>query len=113
MKLLPLGTVIKTNNNKAIVIGYASNEKDGNETYGYFAVSYPIGFTNTDKVAYIPHDSEFEIVAEGYKTDASEKVLELVAKSLEMMKSVPLEKIEDFNRLYKDAISNIEKGAIE
>ena len=107
MKLLPLGTVMKVNNHKVCIIGYSSVEKESTKA-GYLVVSYPVGFTHIDKVFFIPQDLECTVLAEGYKTGASEKVLDTISKSLEAVKDVPTEELLKFRDIYKKASSGKE-----
>lgn len=101
MKLLPLGSVITVKDRKVSIIGYASVDKDDISTAGYFVVPYPIGFTNIEKVFFIPHNTEFEVVAEGYKTDPSSQVLDMLAKSFEMVKKVPYDDLLRINEAFR------------
>ncbi|WP_195451404.1 DUF4176 domain-containing protein [Anaeromassilibacillus sp. 1001302B_160321_C8] len=93
MKLLPLGSIIKVNNHKVCVIGYGSADKEEKSVCGYFVAVYPVGFTSIDKVLFLPHYADFEVVAEGYKTVPSEKILDTLAKSFEMVEKVPDEEL--------------------
>lgn len=113
MELLPLGTVIQVNNNKAFIIGYSSVEREQVITHGYFVASYPLGFTSVDKMVFIPHDFKFKVLAEGYKTRASEHVLKTLSKSLEMVKTVSYDDLAKFNQLYKESVSSIKEGVLE
>lgn len=101
MKLLPLGTVIEINNCKACVIGYTSIEKESKTVCGYFVVSYPVGFTNIDKVVFIPCSSEFTVLVEGYKTLPSERVLDIIVNGIEVVKDISQEKLIRFNQMYR------------
>lgn len=93
MKLLPLGSVIRVNNHKVCIIGYGSADKEERSVCGYFVTLYPLGFTGIDKVFFVPWDTAFEVIAEGYKTVPSEKILDTLAKSFEIVAKVPDEKL--------------------
>lgn len=93
MNLLPLGSVIKVNNHKVCIIGYGSADKEGKSVCGYFVALYPLGFTGIDKVLFVPHDTNFEVIAEGYKTVLSEKILDTLAKGFEIVEKVPDEEL--------------------
>ena len=71
MKLLPLGTVIRVNEHNVCIIGYGSGKNEKITASGYLVVSYPLGFTNAEKIFFIPHDYDFTIISEGYKTELS------------------------------------------
>lgn len=101
MKLLPLGSVIKVKDRKVSIIGYGSDEKDETMTVGYFVVPYPIGFTSIEKVFFIPHNTEIELVAEGYKTEPSEQALNLLVKSFEAAKKIPYDDLAKINEALK------------
>ena len=89
MKLLPIGTVIKVNNHKVCIIGYGSVDTEERSICGYFVVLYPVGFTGIEKVLFVPHYKDFEVVAEGYKTGISAKVLDTFGKGFEMIEKFP------------------------
>lgn len=101
MGLLPLGTVIQIGTDKAFIIGYSSAVRGGTELIGYFVTSYPLGFTSIEKVAFVPHDYEYSVVAEGYKTEFSEKLLDVLSKSFDLLQHNSVEDIEELNRFLK------------
>ena len=102
MDLLPLGSVIKINNHKAFIIGYSSDDRGEVSRYGYFIVSYPIGFTSVDKVVFIPHDSVFTVLSEGYKTKGSEQLLKVLSESLIKVQSASVDDVLQLNQHLKD-----------
>lgn len=106
MRLLPLGTIIKVNEIKVCIIGYTSAEKDAAAVCGYFVVPYPLGFININKVFFIPQNMNFEIIAEGYKTKASEQILDTISKSFEMVEKLPYEELMKFQEAYKKIVSS-------
>lgn len=105
MKLWSLGTVLKVNRHKVCIIGYTSTGSELASVAGYLVVSYPLGFINIDKVFFVPAHAEYEILAEGYKTNVSERILETLQKGFEIIKSTPDEKLVKFNEEYKKIIS--------
>lgn len=104
MKLLSLGTVIKINDCKACIIGYSTTERDSKTISGYILVPYPIGFTNIDKAVFIPFDTKFDVLAEGYSTEISNRMLNLIFNGIDAVKDVPIEKLIQFNQKYKEFI---------
>lgn len=112
MKLLPLGSVIKVNNHKVCIIGYGSDDKEEKSVCGYLVTVYPIGFTDIDKVLFVPHYTEFEIVAEGYKTELSEKVLDTFAKGFEMLEKVSDVELSKLDVAVKKIMANEEADKV-
>ena len=110
MRFLPLGTIIKINNHKMCIIGYTSVEKDAISVGGYLVVSYPIGFTDIDKTFFVPHNAELEVLEEGYKTKASDAVLNTLGKGLSLADKMSVEDISRINQAYKK-ISLLKKEA--
>lgn len=111
MNLLPLGTIIKVNKHKLCIIGYATAEKDSASVAGYFVVSYPLGFINTDKMFFIPHNQEdLEIIAEGYKTEDSEKFLVSAANVFEKICNMPREHLLKTNHMFSEIIASDKEG---
>lgn len=106
MEFLPLGTIIKVNDYKLCVIGYTSAKKDSADVAGHLAVSYPLGFTNIDKVFFIPCHQKVEILAEGFSSNGSKKLLDTMAKAFTTLKDVPEEEIEKSREILKNALSS-------
>lgn len=88
MNLLPLGSIIEVNSHKVCIIGYTSDDKAAVSTAGYIVVSYPVGFTNIDKAFFIPHNTPMEVIAQGYQSEASALVLDILAKGFEAAKDL-------------------------
>ena len=103
MEMLPLGSIINANGHDVCVIGYGSDEKDSVSVLGYLVVPYPLGFIEMDKVFFIPLNGKFELVAEGYHTEATTKLLETVSKSFEAIKGASDEELEQFNLRLREA----------
>ena len=103
MKFLPLGTIIRVNAHKLCIVGYAAAEKETGSVYGYTVVSYPLGFTNIDKVFFIPQTPEPEILAGGYMTQGQERFLDLLAKRMEATRLLSGEELAQLNRTLKDS----------
>ena len=101
MSLLPLGSVIKIKNYKFCVIGYSSVDREQLVETGYLAVSYPLGFTSINKTVFIPKDANFDILSEGYKTEKSASVLDVIWKSIQIVDSVPNDKLLKFVSLLR------------
>lgn len=97
MELLPLGTVIEVNNYKLCIIGYTSVEKENKSVVGYFVVSYPIGFTNIDKVFFIPHSNKIKVISLGYKTSSYDGLLRVLGKSFDMAQSISIKELSKMN----------------
>lgn len=110
MNLLPLGTVIQIRDRKALIIGYSSVTKENTSVTGYFIVSYPLGFTNIDKVVFIPHDTSFNVLAEGYSSPASERLLHTLSRTLEAAASISDEDLKKLNAALKNSISAKKEG---
>ncbi len=108
MRLLPLGSVVKLNQHKVCIIGYGSVDKEAGSVSGYFTVLYPLGFTSSDKVFFVPTDADMEVVAEGYQTAPSAKVLDLLAKAFEAVEKVPYEELLKVNEAFKKVASKKE-----
>lgn len=101
MKLLPLGTVIRVNEHNVCIIGYGSAKNEKATGDGYLVVSYPLGFTNINKTFFIPHNYDFEILAEGYKTEASSVALDIFGIGLEKLQNASTEEIEEINKAFE------------
>lgn len=110
MIYFPVGTILRVNDHKVCVIGYASDKKDETETAGYLTVLYPLGFTGVDKVFFLPADRQYTVVACGYETKASEQILETVRKGFETVKHIPRKDLVRLTEALKETLSSNERG---
>lgn len=110
MELLPLGSIIVVNYHKLCIIGYATVENESSHI-GYVVVSYPLGFTNIKKAFFVPRDHKYEVLAEGYKTKASEAALNTIGKSLEWAKQVPIESLFEVSKMYQQHLASKKEAA--
>lgn len=101
MTLLPLGSVLKINDLKVCIIGYTSVEKENASVLGYFVVSYPLGFTNIDKVFFVPYALDCIVLKEGYKTMAYEKLLKTLTEGLKFAEKISYENLLKYSEIYK------------
>ena len=108
MTVLSIGSIIKVNNYKLCIVGYTTAENSIEEKSGYLVVSYPVGFTKLEKVFFIPFESEFDVIAEGYKTKDTEKFMEVMADGLKLVEKIPYETLEKLQKVVKDALSKRE-----
>lgn len=113
MKLLPLGTVLHFKKHNGFIMGYTTVEKEQGRVTGYIIAPYPLGFTSIEKTAFIPHDYEFSVVAEGYKTKASENLLDTLGKSLDAVEHVPQDEIKKLNDLLKGKDTSAKEGSAQ
>lgn len=74
-----------------LVVGYTSAKSQKETVYGYYTVPYPIGYIDINKTFFIPMTAEFSIIAMGYKTKDSVKLLDLLGKYYEMSKYASME----------------------
>lgn len=67
MMLLPIGSVLQSKEEKAVVLGYDFNDENDVFSTSYVVCGYPIGFTTTDHLGIVPVDAEMEVVFKGYQ----------------------------------------------
>lgn len=107
--MLSIGSIIKLNDYKLCVVGYTIADNDVTETSGYFVVPYPTGFTSLDKVFFIPFDIECEVVAEGYKHDASNQFMSVLAENMKLAETLSYSDLEEILKEYKKILPQKEK----
>lgn len=67
-KTLPVGTVIRINDAKAIIVGYDFEESENKLSREYVVLPYPKGYSNPDDLKVVSGD-DFEIIQLGYKNE--------------------------------------------
>ena len=101
MKFYPLGSIIRMNGHKVCIIGFGCADREGKSVYGYYAAPYPVGFTEAGSILFVPHYADFEVVAAGYRTAASEAALDAFARGAERLAEVPDEELEKLNAAFE------------
>lgn len=109
MKLLPIGSIIKIKEHKLCIIGYTSMTREDKTQCGYYAVPYPIGYINVEKTLFIPTSMSAEVLAYGYRTEASEKAVELLEIYFNAADTIGPDKVPFVINAYKKAIDNQRK----
>lgn len=104
MTVLAIGSIIKVNNYKLFVIGYTTAENGTYEKSGYLVVPYPTGFSSFEKMFFIPFDAEYSVVAEGYKTNDTENLINVIAKSMINAEKIPYDDLVKLQDIYKNAL---------
>lgn len=69
-KTLPLGTVIRINDAKAIIVGYDFDESDNKLSREYVVLPYPKGYSNPNDLKIVSGD-DFEVIQRGYENEYS------------------------------------------
>lgn len=82
MKLLSIGSVIKYEDTKLMIVGH-STKKETNK-YSYVVVPYPIGFAGKDKILTIEVDKEVQVLYEGYKNEQGDKYISQLGKMADL-----------------------------
>lgn len=109
MNLFPIGTVVEVNDKKLCIVGYTSMQKEDEVQCGYYAVSYPIGYINVERMFFIPASLSMRVIKLGFQTEASEKVLELLGIYFDSAKMIAPEKISLVIDAYKKALNKLKK----
>lgn len=84
MRILPIGSVIKVDNVKVMVVGHFSKEEGDKNQYYYTALPYPIGYVDKDRILTVKVEAEMEVLHEGYQTQGCEKYTEQLSKVSEL-----------------------------
>ena len=71
MNPLPIGTVLELNQHRLLTIGYTSVPGKNKSVPGYWAVPYPIGFLQMEKLLFVPADAALTVIAPGYSNEVS------------------------------------------
>lgn len=74
-ELMPIGSIYKAGDNKAMVLGYTQNQKDNRFIVSYIMCGYPQGFTSIDDVWIVPVDADMELIFNGLRNDQFDKFI--------------------------------------
>jgi len=106
MELLSIGTILEINGKKLCIMGYTGTEQG---RFGYCAVPYPIGYINLDKSAFISLDQPVTVLAPGYETEDSRKLLTVLSNFFQLAQKVPPEQMPQVMARYKKAVDAMRK----
>lgn len=110
--IVPVGSIIEVNTTKYIVIGYGDINKNGEALFGYYGAVAPVGFTNLEKLAFIPYANVTGIIFEGYTTEQSEAAAKFIKKKDELLGKYTPEQIRDANARFYELINKNGEGQI-
>lgn len=103
MRILPIGSVIKTGEVKLMIVGHFAKETENKNQYYYVALPYPIGYVDKDHVVTIKVEEELEVLHEGYQTERCETYTEQLSKVAELSpKELAL-----YSRIAVEAMKNV------
>lgn len=66
-KLCSIGSVVKYQNNKLLIVGIKYSENDNQYYKKYLAITFPLGYLGPNSVRVLT-DTEFEVVNYGYES---------------------------------------------
>ena len=70
-ELLPVGSIVRFNEYKAMITGYFFDREQGNPELKYLLMPYPVGLVTDDALTKCEID-KVSLISEGYKTEMSE-----------------------------------------
>ncbi len=90
MKLLSIGSVIRSNGVELIITGYHFAEEEKSFKLHYIVSLFPVGYISGQKKSqgYFAVDKEYELVCEGYRDKYCEKYLDKLAERAEVLKDM-------------------------
>lgn len=106
MELLSIGTILEVNNRKLCIMGYTGSDEG---QFGYCTVPYPIGYLNLEKTFFIPLDLPVSVLASGYETEDSRKLLTVLSNFIQLSQKVPAEQLPQVMAKYKAAVNALRK----
>lgn len=91
-----------------MVIGYDNLDKDGEFLDGYTVVKHPVGFSDESNVGFIPCDSDFEVVFDGYHKQEFDKYLSAQKEFYEVLRPLgtkgALEQLSEIRKAVKKGV---------
>ena len=90
MKLLSIGSVIRSNDIELIITGYHFAEEEKSFKLHYIVSLFPVGYISGQKKSqsYFAVDKEYDLVFEGYRDKYCEKYLSNIAERAESLKDM-------------------------
>lgn len=103
-KILPIGSIIKKENAKLMIIGHNADKKT-NE-YSYVVVPYPIGYVGKEKTFTVKVSDEVEVLHTGYNTDRGEKYITNLGKLADLTPA----QLVVYNTIATEALKRVKGG---
>jgi hypothetical protein len=95
MNMLPIGTVVKAGDAKAMIVGYYSKTAENRFYNLYIICGYPMGYVNKKSIAAIPMDAEMEVVFEGYADEQFQQYKRNKQGMFETLDSVTVSEVNE------------------
>lgn len=108
MKVLPIGSVIKTHNTKILIASHFSKEVEGKMKYFYLGLPYPKGYCGKENMLAIPFEEEVEVLFEGYQNERGQRYTEALGKVVDQAAISSAEYMKVMTLLMAEAIKTIE-----
>ena len=99
MKVLPIGSIVKIGNNKALIVGHHQSEKDGYYVYNYILAKYPYGHSKKGALKCVPLEGIDEVLFEGYQDEKSTAYTAILEKLADNYKKVDVKTIAFFGQV--------------
>lgn len=106
MELLSIGTILEVNNRKLCIVGYTGSDEGH---FGYCTVPYPLGYLNLEKTFFIPLNLPVNVLAAGYETEDSRKMLTVMSNFMQLAQKVPAEQMPQVMARYKATVNALRK----
>ncbi|MBQ4528365.1 MAG: DUF4176 domain-containing protein [Clostridia bacterium] len=107
---LPVGSVIRVDDTKLIILGNTTAPEDGKLTDFYLVAKYPLGYMGSKSVSAIKVDDDYKVEFEGYSFAEADKYLAAKRKFNNSLKTISVEDarkvVENLNALVKGGKSD-------
>ena len=113
--ILPIGSILEKEENKAVILGYQVFGKEDLKVL-YLCAPYPFGYICEDECFYVPADMEFDIINIGYESEQYHQFIDLLCEVKDACIEFGTEEInksieEIFDELSKKII--LEEGGLQ
>lgn len=105
IRTLPVGTVIETQNEKSIIVGYSFREISEKLELCYVVLPHPLGFVRNNRLSLI-HADDVKIVSLGYEGPE----YKLIAKYYDTLRTIASECTANEMRQYLKEAQTLNQG---
>lgn len=90
----PIGTIVDINQEKAVIVGYTSVEKENHLRNAYVVLPYPQGYSSGQSLR-IAEKEDITLIAKGYESEQSKYLTDYIDKTGEIAEKLSVEEMKN------------------
>lgn len=103
-EIYPIGSVIKVENTKVMIIGIHLYAREDKMVLDYSVVPYPLGCMSENSVGLLSTRTKLELVSKGYENEITKRILQRYQNIDDMIDEISLEEFEEEMCIIKEQL---------